>query len=621
MPVKLLDVTPALPGTCTRGRCAPGDLLRKSSVARRALLPTKQSPRQLLILLTLFSLLFSACTTQVTVTPLPPITQESLPVNSSVQIVTSTPTPTDSFIGNAVPRTLREQFEGMNIRLDISTSPTQELQSNETQVQWLYALVAPFPTLRDGVTFDELKRAWTEGTAPAPFNGIPLLMDESTLAAFTALWGEPATGSVRVMSADQLLDAAWSEIPSWAIIPFESLEPKWKVLTIDGQSPIRKKFDVSTYPLVVPFTLQATKNLQSPNLPSSNYDPSKLTTIIMTGVSALVRATAFTMEVKGTNYPGEKIRDLMREADISHVSNEIPFFTGCTFPKPDAGALVFCSDPKYMDLLTDIGTDVVELTGNHFADRGAAGMLETIDIYKKKGLPYFGGGVDLKDSLKPALFEVNGNKIAFIGCNKPDVGRFPTATEFHPGAAPCDFSYLTQKINQLKAEGYVVISTFQWNESYDARPSPQQMNDFRSMADSGASIVSGSQAHYAQMMEFYDGAFIHYGLGNLFFDQMGEQDWMPRGIRREFFDRYVIYNGRFISAELITALLEDYSRPRLMTEQERAGFLQEYFYYSGWMPLIPTPTPTVTPTLTPMSLPPLPGSREPLPSNTPTASP
>ena len=179
------------------------------------------------------------------------------------------------------------------------------------------------------------------------------------------------------------------------------------------------------------------------------------------------------MELKGATYPGEKIRDLMREADIAHVSNEIPFFTGCTFPKPDAGALVFCSDPKYMDLLTDIGTDVIELTGNHFADRGAAGMLETIAIYKANGLPYFGGGVDLQDSLKPALFEVNGNKIAFIGCNKPDVGRFPTATDFQPGAAPCDFPYLTQKINQLKAEGYVVISTFQWNESYDAIPSPR----------------------------------------------------------------------------------------------------------------------------------------------------
>jgi poly-gamma-glutamate capsule biosynthesis protein CapA/YwtB (metallophosphatase superfamily) len=261
---------------------------------------------------------------------------------------------------------------------------------------------------------------------------------------------------------------------------------------------------------------------------------------------------------------------------------------------------------------------VIELTGNHFADRGAAGMLETIEIYNDHNLSYFGGGVDLQDSLEPALFEVNGNKIAFIGCNKPDVGRFPTATDFQPGAAPCDFEYLPQKINQLKAQGYVVISTFQWNESYDSRPSPQQMRDFRLMADSGASIVSGSQAHYAQMMEFYGDGFIHYGLGNLFFDQMGDQDWMPRGIRREFFDRYVIYDGKLISVELITALLEDYSRPRLMTEQERAGFLREYFYYSGWIPFSATPTPTVTPTLTPMSIPTLSGSQS---LSTPTARP
>ena len=115
-------------------------------------------------------------------------------------------------------------------------------------------------------------------------------------------------------------------------------------------------------------------------------------------------------------------------------------------------------------------------------------------------------------------------------------------------------------------------------------------------------------------------AFIHYGLGNLFFDQMGDQDWMPRGIRREFLDRYVIYDGRFISVELITALLEDYSRPRLMTEQERAGFLQEYFYYSGWIPFNATPTPTITPTLTPMSIPPLAEASNLLPSNTPTPS-
>jgi hypothetical protein len=558
------------------------------------------SPLRLSIFL---AVLLSACGVQATANPLPQITQESLPINSSVQMITSTPEPYDVFIGDSVPITLRKRIEGLNVRLGVSRFPDQEPLSNEIQIQWVYLLVAPFPIVTDGLTFDELHIAWSEGTAPAAFNGQPLLMEESTLAAFTALWDEPAAGAVRVVAADQLLDTAWSEIPSWAIIPFEALEPKWKALTVDGQSPIRKNFDVSAYPLVVPFTLQSSEDLQSLRIPSQNYDPSKLTTVIMTGVTALVRATAFTMELKGTTYPGEKIRDLMREADIAHVSNEIPFFTGCTYPRPNQIALVFCSDPKYIDLLTDIGADVIELTGNHFADRGAAGMLETIDIYKENDLTYFGGGVDLPDSLKPALFEVNGNKIAFIGCNKPDVHRFPTATDFQPGAAPCDFPYLEQKINQLRAEGYVVISTFQWNESYGAHPSPQQIRDFQLMADSGASIVSGSQAHYAQRMEFYNDAFIHYGLGNLFFDQMGDQDWMPPGIRREFLDRYVIYDGKLISMELITAMLEDYARPRLMTEQERAGFLQEYFYYSGWIPFSATPIPTITPTLTPMSIP------------------
>ncbi|GAB4458886.1 MAG: hypothetical protein Kow0070_13140 [Anaerolineales bacterium] len=524
--------------------------------------------------------------------------------------------PTPAFLGilygRAVPPALREQVAAAEIpfhasmRLDVA-------QPGEagTRFRWVYALAAPFPTVRDGVTSDELRSLWTSG-------GTPLLMAESTLRAFEAVWGEPASGSVRSVDEGQLLDLAWKE-SAWALLPFESLDPRWKVLTVDGQSPIRKGFDPATYPLVVEFTLQPTDDVDTSAWTLTNYDPARLTTIIMTGVTALVRATAVTMELKGAAYPGEKVRDLFRAADIMHVSNEIPFFSQCPPPKPDAtGPLVFCSSPKYMELLTDIGTDVIELTGNHFADYGAKAMYETLDIYRASGIPYFGGGQDLQDSLKPALFEVNGNKIAFIGCNKPDVNRFPTATDYQPGAAPCNFPYLQQKIAELRSQGYVVVSTFQWNESYDYNPSPSQRKDFRLMAEAGASIVSGSQAHYAQTMEFYNGAFIHYGLGNLFFDQMGDQDWMPPGIRRLFFDRYVIYDGKLVSIELITAMLEDYSRPRIMNAEERAAFLQEYFYYSGWMPFVPTPTPTITPTLTPMSLPPLSGTSNLLSAQTPS---
>jgi poly-gamma-glutamate synthesis protein (capsule biosynthesis protein) len=104
--------------------------------------------------------------------------------------------------------------------------------------------------------------------------------------------------------------------------------------------------------------------------------------------------------------------------------------------------------------------------------------------------------------------------------------------------------------------------------------------DFRTMADAGAVVVSGSQAHLAQGMEFYSGAFIHYGLGNLFFDQMRSSG--VRITQFEFIDRHVFYGGKYLGVELITAFLEDYSRPRYMTGPEREKFLAQYFEYSGW---------------------------------------
>jgi poly-gamma-glutamate synthesis protein (capsule biosynthesis protein) len=86
-------------------------------------------------------------------------------------------------------------------------------------------------------------------------------------------------------------------------------------------------------------------------------------------------------------------------------------------------------------------------------------------------------------------------------------------------------------------------------------------------------------------MEFSAGSFVHYGLGNLFFDQMSHL--MPNGTlvydtRNGFVDLHAFYNGRYISTELVTYMIEDYSRPRLMTESERQEFLQKIFTIGGW---------------------------------------
>jgi len=532
-----------------------------------------------------------------------PATELPIAMQTALPAVTNTSLPAALWVNPAVPASLFEITKSWGIPLtDDPALATQKLDISETAQGsiWIYALVAPFPTVTDDVASQDLISAW-KGAPAAPLAGHAILLAESTLGVFTALWGEPALGVVKVVSVEQIIDTAWTE-SAWAIILFEDIQPKWKVLSVDGQSPIHKSFDANVYPLKIYFSLSS----DSFALPATNRDPSKLATVILTGVTAIVRATAATMEMKGVTYPADLIGDWLREADVTHISNEVTFDKDCPPPRSGYRNFILCSDPKYMELLQDVGVDVVELTGDHLRDRGEAALLETLAIYKANNLPYYGGGTNAEEARQPVLVEVNGNKIAFMGCNGKREAKYPKASATSPGPALCDYDFFGEQIDALKAQGYLVIFTFQHEECYSPLPCYTHEDAFRTVADAGATIVSGSQAHYPHIMEFRGDSFIHYGLGNLFFDQMTYI--LPSGevideTRHEFYDRHVFYEGRYIGTELLTAMLEDYSRPRPMTEAERVTFLSDYFYYSGWIPLSPTPIPQPTATLTPIALP------------------
>lgn len=100
--------------------------------------------------------------------------------------------------------------------------------------------------------------------------------------------------------------------------------------------------------------------------------------------------------------------------------------------------------------------------------------------------------------------------------------------------------------------------------------------DFQAASQAGAVIVSGSQSHFPQTVAFNGDQFIHYGLGNLFFDQM--TNWNRQG----FIDRHYFYDGKYIGTQLVTVMLEDYAQPRLMTEAERSKLLTQIFQVGGW---------------------------------------
>ncbi len=451
---------------------------------------------------------------------------------------------------------------------------------------WVFAVVAAFPTIPDEISSEEIKAAW-QGS-PSPTLGRNLVMDESSRAAFESVWGSPGQNAVRVLPTGELLDAAWNNAGTWSIIPFEELNPRWKVLQVDGDSPLRNDFNAENYALRMPVSLLGDGHLVDtlliesgsalhPLLPAGNRDPSKLTVLALTGVTALVRATATTMDRLGVTYPGQDIHDWLANADLTHISNEVPFSQNCPLPNAYQQNVVFCSNPDYMELLEYVGTDIVELTGDHFADYGDGAMEFTLQLYKEHGMAYYGGGYDQADGEKPVTIEHNGNRLAFIGCNGKG-GVFASATANSPGSASCDFAFMEAEIERLRSEGYLPIATFQHFEYYTYYAQPAQEKDFQRLADAGAVIVSGSQAHQPQGMEFYNNAFLHYGLGNLFFDQylLGEP------MRQGFIDRHIFYDGQYIGTELLTIYFIDFARPRPMTAAERADLLLTVFSASGW---------------------------------------
>lgn len=554
--------------------------------------------------LLILSLILVACTAgPIGQTPQP--TQTNPTLEETIEAATTTE-PATLFLAGGLPEEL-VQTESLSTISLVNTPPADlwlgladDAPAGQVLMQstWVYALAAPFPTLTDSVTLSDLEAYW-QGDIPLALSGVgALYLPEVLGKLWQSHWGEPINPAVIMDNQLPSADMLW-EGNAWAALPFETLESKLKVIAVDGLSPLADDFDAASYPLTLKFALvQSESSGLDPNavqpiinaLSPTNRDPAKMTTLVMTGVTALVRATAYRMEEFGVLYPAEGIVDWLVSADLTHISNEVSFYEDCPYPNPHSRLLFFCSNPEYIELFDYVGADIIELTGNHNNDSayvyGVDVVPFSLNLYAERGMVYFGGGLNLTDAMKPATITHNGNKLAFIGCNAsgPD---YAWATDEHGGSAPCgDYEWMTAEISRLKEEGYLPIATFQYYEDYYNYPSESMVRDFGLMAEAGAVIVNGSQAHFPKGMAFQNDAFIDYGLGNLFFDQMGYTDQYGNNTiktRWEIIQRHTFYDGRLLSAELLTAMLYDYAQPRPMTEMERQIFLDELFTASGWI--------------------------------------
>ncbi len=269
-----------------------------------------------------------------------------------------------------------------------------------------------------------------------------------------------------------------------------------------------------------------------PNFPKKE----EVLTFAQTGVTAMSRGMNAKMaQVGDGKYFSANLAEFLRQFDFTHTSNESSFSNW-------ASASNICSDWRFLDTLTDIGLDIVELTGNHNVDCGAEDAISTYEKYQELDIKTVGGGRNAVEAELPLRFGAKGTNVTMLAYNQSTggatLGDAPGANQYYPENAQT-------RIREAKERGdFIIVDDVQFNEcnAYDdvnentycdrADSAPgDQVGLFQSLVDMGTDVVVGTSAHQTQTFEQYNGGEIYYGLGNVFFDHqtrlmnMEEIEW------------------------------------------------------------------------------------------------
>jgi len=284
-------------------------------------------------------------------------------------------------------------------------------------------------------------------------------------------------------------------------------------------------------------------------------DPTQVRTLLVTGDVIPARGVNYYATARHDFlWPFRPTADFTKNADITNINLEAPLFAGC---RVDPGpSFTFCGDARFVNGLTLMGADVVNLANNHLSNYGAEGITLTDQLLHQHGMQTSGLG-------PVAVIDVRGIKFGFIGFN--GVGR------------AIDKTALKQGIARARQLADIVVVQFHWGKEYErlpkADPGVPTPDDPVAIAhntiDWGADIVIGNHPHWYQGVEVYHGKLITYAHGNFVFDQMWSEE-----TREGIIGTYTFYGTQLVAASWKAYRIYDYGQPVFMDARDNATALQ-----------------------------------------------
>lgn len=215
----------------------------------------------------------------------------------------------------------------------------------------------------------------------------------------------------------------------------------------------------------------------------------------------------------------KELMESMQNADIMCLNNEFTFTI--RGEKLEGKLYHFRANPERVEVLKEMGVDVVKLANNHACDYGSQSLLDTMDTLKSAGIEYIGAGKNLQEAMEPVYIEVDGKTVAFVAASRAEKNiKTPQATETEPGILRCyETELFVETIKEAKKNADFVLAYVHWGTEYSYELEDVQLTTGKEYLDAGADVIIGAHSHCLQGMEYYEGKPIIYSLGNYWFNE------------------------------------------------------------------------------------------------------
>ena len=197
-------------------------------------------------------------------------------------------------------------------------------------------------------------------------------------------------------------------------------------------------------------------------------------------------------------------------------------------------------DPHMASVFTDCGFDVVSVASNHTMDWGPDALLDTIDLFRQKGIQAIGAGRNIEEACQPAIVDRNGVRVAIFafcsvlregyaaGPDKPGIAPIRAHTYYEPedyqaGVPPRvvtipyedDLATMVRHISAARDNADVIVLSLHWGIHFI----PRVIADYQPLVaqaafKAGADIIVGHHAHAPKAIGVHDGKVCFYSLSN-----------------------------------------------------------------------------------------------------------